>query len=83
MPDKGFIRESSSPAAAPLMLAAKSGGGVRICHDYRGLNAITVKNRYPLPLIRETLDNLCGAKYYTKLHVTAFNRIRVTEDTNG
>src|SRR5437773_2698282 len=54
MLDKGFIRESTSPAAAPLLLAAKPGGGVRICHDYRGLNAVTVKNRYPLPLIRET-----------------------------
>jgi hypothetical protein len=80
MLEKGFIRESTSPAAAPLLLAAKPGGGVRICHDYRGLNEITVKNRYPLPLIRETLDNLCGAKYYTKLDViAAFNRIRVAE----
>ena len=58
MLDKGFIRESTSPAAAPLLLAAKPGGGVRICHDYRGLNAVTIKNRYPLPLIRETLDAL-------------------------
>ena len=80
MLDKGFIRESSSPAAAPLLLAAKPGGGVRICHDYRGLNAVTVKNRYPLPLIRETPDALCNAKFYTKLDViAAFNRIRVAE----
>ena len=80
MLDKGFIRESTSPAAAPLLLAAKPGGGVRICHDYRGLNAVTIKNRYPLPLIRETLDALCGAKFYTKLDViAAFNRIRIAE----
>ena len=80
MLDKGFIRESTSPAAAPLLLAAKPGGGIRICHDYRGLNAVTVKNRYPLPLIRETLDALCGAKFYTKLDViAAFNRIRIAE----
>jgi len=80
MLDKGFIRESTSPAAAPLLLAAKPGGGVRICHDYRGLNNVTIKNRYPLPLIRETLDSLCGAKFYTKLDViAAFNRIRVAE----
>jgi len=77
---KGFIRESTSPAAAPLLLAAKLGGGVRICHDYRGLNEITIKNRYPLPLIRETIENLCGAKYYTKLDViAAFNRIRIAQ----
>jgi hypothetical protein len=44
MLDKGFIQESTSPAAALLLLAAKPGGGVRICHDYRGLNNITVKN---------------------------------------
>ena len=80
MLDKGFIRESTSPAAAPLLLAAKPGGGVRICHDYRGLNNVTVKNRYPLPLIRETLDSLCGARFYTKLDViAAFNRIRIAE----
>jgi len=80
MLDKGFIRESTSPAAAPLLLAAKPGGGVRICHDYRGLNQVTIKNRYPIPLIRETLDALCGAKFYTKLDViAAFNRIRIAE----
>ena len=80
MLDKGFIRESTSPAAAPLLLAAKPGGGVRICHDYRGLNTVTIKNRYPLPLIRETLDALYGAKYFTKLDViAAFNRIRIAE----
>lgn len=81
MLDKGFIRESSSPAAVPLLLAAKPGGGVRICQDYRGLNNITVKNCYPLPMIRETLDSLCGAKFYTKLDViAAFNRIRIAQD---
>jgi hypothetical protein len=80
MLDKGFIRESTSPAATPLLLAAKPGGGVRICHDYRGLNAVTIKNRYLLPLIRETLDALCGIKFYTKLNIiTAFNRIRIAE----
>lgn len=80
MLDKGFIRESSAPCAAPLLLAAKPGGGVRICQDYRGLNNITVKNRYPLPLIRETLDSLCGAKFFTKLDIiAAFNRTRIAE----
>ncbi|EAQ90430.1 hypothetical protein CHGG_03079 [Chaetomium globosum CBS 148.51] len=77
---KGWIRASSSPAAAPLLLAAKPGGGIRICQDYRGLNAVTIKNRYPLPLIRETLDSLCNAKFYTKLDViAAFNRVRVAQ----
>ena len=78
--EKGFIRESRSPCAAPLLLAAKPGGGVRICQDYRGLNAITVKNRYPLPLIRETLDALSRAKYFRKLDIiAAFNNLRIAE----
>jgi hypothetical protein len=77
---KGFIRESKAPCAAPLMLAAKLGGGVRVCQDYRGLNNITIKNRYPLPLVRETLDALSKAKYYTKLDIiAAFNKLRIAE----
>jgi len=68
------------PAAALLLLAAKSGKGVRICYNYRELNNITVKNQYLLPLIRETLDSLCGAKFYTKLNIiAAFNQIWVAE----
>ena len=78
--DKGFIRESRSRCAAPLLLAAKPGGGVRICQDYRGLNNITIKNHYLLPLIRETLDALCDAKVYTKLDIiAAFNKLRIAE----
>ena len=77
---KGFIRESRARCAAPLLLAAKPGGGVRICQDYRGLNNVTIKNRYPLPLIRETLDALCDAKVYTKLDIiAAFNKLRIAE----
>ncbi|KAM4067234.1 hypothetical protein HRG_012215 [Hirsutella rhossiliensis] len=54
--DKGFIRASTSLAASPVLFAKKPGGGLRFCVDYRGLNAITIKNRYPLPLIQETLS---------------------------
>ena len=80
MLDKGFIHELTSPAAAPLLLAAKPGGSIRICHDYHGLNAVTIKNQYPLPLICETLDALCDAKYFTKLDViAAFNWIQITK----
>ncbi|KAJ6436324.1 mRNA 3 end-processing YTH1 [Purpureocillium lavendulum] len=78
--DKGFIRASTSPAASPVLFAKKPGGGLRFCVDYRGLNAITIKNRYPLPLIQETLSQLSQAKYFTKLDVVAaFNRIRIKE----
>ena len=77
---KGFIRASSFPAAAPILFVKKPGGGLRLCVDYRALNAITVKNRYPLPLIQETLDRLVKVKYFTKLDiVAAFNKIRMAE----
>ena len=59
---EGKIRPSQSPAGAPLLLVPKPGGGLRICVDYRGLNEITIKNRYPLPLIQELQDRLQGAK---------------------
>lgn len=78
--DKGFIRASSSPAAAPVLFAKKPGGGLRFCVDYRALNDITIKNRYPIPLLQETLQRLSKAKYFTKLDViAAFNRIRIRE----
>ena len=78
--DKDFIQESKSPAAAPVLFAKKPGGGLRFCVDYRGLNAITRKDRYPLPLIRETFAALSKAKWLTKLDVTAaFHRIRVAQ----
>lgn len=78
--DKGFIRVSNSPAAAPVLFAKKPGGGLRMCIDYRALNAITKKDRYPLPLIHETLNNICKAKWFTKLDViAAFHKIRIRE----
>lgn len=71
---KGFIRASRSHAASPVLFVKKPGGGLRFCVDYRGLNAVTIKNRYPLPLIRETLNRLCHAKIYTKIDIiAAFN----------
>ena len=77
--EKGFIRSSSSPAASPVLFVKKPGGGLRFCVDYRALNAMTIKNRYPLPLIRETLDRLSKACiFFTKLDiVAAFNRLRM------
>ena len=78
--DKGFIRVSHSPAAAPVLFVRKPGGGLRFCVDYRGLNKITRKDRYPLPLIYETLRNIGRAKWYTKLDViAAFHKIRITD----
>jgi len=80
MLNKGFIHKSTSLAAILLLLIAKPGGGIQICYNYQGLNIVTIKNRYPLPLVRETLNALYSAKYFTKLNIiAAFNRIRITE----
>jgi hypothetical protein len=64
---KGFIRPSFSPAGSPILFVKKSDGSLRLCVDSRGLNKITIKNRYPLPLIQENLDRLQNAKYFTKI----------------
>ena len=75
---KGFIRASSSPAGAPILFVKKPGGGLRLCVEYRGLNEGTIKNRYPLPLIRETLMRLSKALYYSTLDVRgAYNLLRI------
>jgi hypothetical protein len=77
---KGFIRTSVSPVASLVLFAKKPRGGLRFYIDYYALNTIIIKNRYPLPLIQETLARLSKAKIYTKLDVIAvFNRIRITE----
>ncbi|KAG0160247.1 hypothetical protein PDIDSM_7774 [Penicillium digitatum] len=77
---KGFIRPSSSPAASPVLFVKKPGGGLRFCVDYRALNAITVKDRYPLPLTKETLNNLKGMKFFTKIDIiSAFNNLRIAK----
>ena len=77
---KGFIRASSSPAGALILFVKKSDGSLRLCVDYRGLNAGTIKNRYLLPLIRETLMRLSKACYYTALDVRgSYNLLRVAE----
>lgn len=75
---KGWIRESKSQAGAPVLFVPKKDGKLRLCVDYRGLNKITVKNRYPLPLISELLDRVSGAKRFTKLDLrAAYNHIRI------
>jgi hypothetical protein len=76
--ERGWIRESTSPAGAPILFTPKKDGELRLCVDYRGLNRITRKNRYPLPLISEILDRVVGAKRYTKIDLRhAYHRIRI------
>jgi hypothetical protein len=66
---KGFIRPSSSSITSPVLFVKKPGGGLRLCMDYRALNEVSVKDRYPLPLIKETLNNLQGMKYFSKIDI--------------
>ncbi len=76
----GFIWPSKSPAGAPIFFDKKPDGSLRLCVDYRGLNNLTIKNRYPFPLIGEALDRLSRAKQFTQLDLTsAYHRIRIRE----
>ena len=76
--EKGFIRLSKSPAASPILFVPKKDGTLRLCVDYRGLNSVTVKNRYPLPLIGEILDRVSGATVFSKIDLKdAYYRIRI------
>jgi len=67
--ESGQIRPSKSPRAAPVFFFKKKDRKLHLVQDYRALNAMTMKNKYPLPLILELIAKLCGAKYFTKLDV--------------
>jgi hypothetical protein len=78
----GIIRESTSPFASPVLLVHKKDGGSRLCVDYRALNEITVKDRFPLPRIDDQIDQLGRAKYFTTLDMAAgFHQIPVAENS--
>ena len=77
---KEFIWVSHSESAAPVLFVKKPEGGLCFCIDYRDLNAVTVKNWYPLSLISETLNCLSWAKIFTKLDIiAAFNQLYIQE----
>ena len=67
--DKGFIRPSTSPWGAPVLFAKKKDETLRLCIDYRWLNRVTIKNRYPLPRIDDLFDQLRGALVYSKIEL--------------
>ncbi|GKB56458.1 putative reverse transcriptase domain-containing protein, partial [Tanacetum coccineum] len=79
--DTGFIRPSSSPWGAPVLFVKKKDGSFRICIDYRKLNKLTVKNRYPLPRIDDLFDQLQGLRVYSKIDLrSGYHQLRVREE---
>ncbi|GJR35303.1 putative reverse transcriptase domain-containing protein [Tanacetum coccineum] len=79
--DKGFIRPSHSPWGAPVLFVKKKDGSFRMCIDYRELNKLTVKNRYPLPRIDDLFDQLRGACPFLKIDFrSGYHQLRVHED---
>nr|GEZ42366.1 putative reverse transcriptase domain-containing protein [Tanacetum cinerariifolium] len=78
--DKGFIRPSSSPWGAPVLFVKKNDGSFRMCIDYRELNKLTMKNRYPLPRIYDLFDQLQGSSVYSKIDLrSGCHQLRVRE----
>ncbi|GKE31605.1 putative reverse transcriptase domain-containing protein, partial [Tanacetum coccineum] len=79
--DKGFIRPSSSPWGAPILFVKKKYGSFRMCIDYRELNKLTVKNRYPLPRIDDLFDQLQGSSVYSKIDLrSGYHQLRVRDE---
>ncbi|GKC52366.1 putative reverse transcriptase domain-containing protein, partial [Tanacetum coccineum] len=79
--DKGFIRPSSSPLGAPVLFLKKKDRSFRMCIDYRELNKLTVKNRYPLPRIDNLFDQLQGSRVYSKIDLRyGYHLLRVREE---
>ncbi|KAJ8369816.1 hypothetical protein SKAU_G00098440 [Synaphobranchus kaupii] len=76
----GIIRPSSSPVGAGFFFVAKKDGSLRPCIDYRGLNAITIRNKYPLPLINSAFEPLHDSTIFTKLYLrNAYHLVHIRE----
>ncbi|KAJ8003957.1 hypothetical protein DPEC_G00153790 [Dallia pectoralis] len=78
--EQGAIRESCSPYSSPLVIVRKKDGSIRMCVDYRGLNAKTRKDAFPLPRIEESLDSLSGARWFSTLDLASgYNQVKVAD----
>ncbi|KAH0695789.1 hypothetical protein KY289_013271 [Solanum tuberosum] len=76
--DKGFIQPSISPWGSPILFEKKKDGSLRMCIDYRQLNKVTIKNKYPLPRIEDLFDQFQGASYFSKIDLrSGYHQLRV------
>jgi len=81
---KGWIVPSSFKYASPILFVRKANRALRLCMDYRGLNKVTKKDSYPLPLIDETIARVIKARYYTKFNIeAAFNNLYIATDRDA
>jgi len=79
--EKQFIRPSTSPWGAPVLLVKKKDGSSRLCVDYRQLNKMTIKNKYPLPRIDDLMDQLHGSSVFSKIDLRSrYHQILVKAD---
>ncbi|GKF88471.1 putative reverse transcriptase domain-containing protein [Tanacetum coccineum] len=79
--EKGFIRPSSSPWGSPILFVKKKDGTFRMCIDYRELNKLTIKNRYPLPRIDDLFDQLEGLSVYSKIDLRSeYHQLHIREE---
>jgi hypothetical protein len=80
LPENGFIRPSSSPWGAPVIFVPKKDGTQMLCMDYRALNKVTVKNKYPLPRIDDLFNQLCGACVFSKIDLrSGYHQLKIWE----
>ena len=78
--EAGYIRPSKAPYVAPVLFQKKHDGSLRLCIDYRALNKVTVKNKYPIPLVADLFDQLGRARYFTKLDLrSGYYQVRIAE----
>jgi hypothetical protein len=77
---KGFIRRCSSPWGAPVLFVEKKDGTQRMCVDYRSLNEVIIKNKYPLPQIKDLFDQMKGASVFSKIDLrSGYHQLKIQE----